>query len=313
MNKLTGCGLLSILLFTVVYIGIQSIPEVHAGTNDKSLGEKVGSPKIPSFKEYLLPNEYPLTINGTNYSYDDFSKKKTTTLKVGETYEIKIIAADDGGGNDIKRISLYMNLSGGKREIYESNTYISYNNYGNPSIRNSEGIIQSVILNAVPDGFKQHITIDIKFAKEMAISDVIIQVVDEINYSAQLRAVQAIQVIKADTIEESKQEDKINIIEPTKTMPDNIPEWIKQRTKAWVNDSSSDVGFAQGLTGMINENILHIPDNRITAKNMSEIVFEVPQWVKNNARWWTEDLISDIEFVNAIQFLLDNDHIKLEN
>ena len=31
----------------------------------------------------------------------------------------------------------------------------------------------------------------------------------------------------------------------------------------------------------------------------------VPDWVKNTAGWWAEDAISETEFVNAIEFLIN--------
>ena len=33
---------------------------------------------------------------------------------------------------------------------------------------------------------------------------------------------------------------------------------------------------------------------------------DVPTWVKNTAGWWATDMISENEFVNAIQFLISN-------
>ena len=31
---------------------------------------------------------------------------------------------------------------------------------------------------------------------------------------------------------------------------------------------------------------------------------KVPSWVKNTAGWWANNLITDNEFVNAIEFLI---------
>ena len=31
----------------------------------------------------------------------------------------------------------------------------------------------------------------------------------------------------------------------------------------------------------------------------------LPDWVKNNAGWWADDLVSDQEFVRAIEWLID--------
>ncbi len=31
---------------------------------------------------------------------------------------------------------------------------------------------------------------------------------------------------------------------------------------------------------------------------------EIPTWVRNNAHWWSQDLISEYEFVNSLKFLI---------
>ena len=38
----------------------------------------------------------------------------------------------------------------------------------------------------------------------------------------------------------------------------------------------------------------------------------VPNWVKNTAGWWATDAISEMEFVNAIEFLIKNGIIKVD-
>ena len=38
----------------------------------------------------------------------------------------------------------------------------------------------------------------------------------------------------------------------------------------------------------------------------------VPEWVKNTAGWWAEDAISETEFVNAIEFLINVGIINVE-
>jgi plastocyanin len=39
----------------------------------------------------------------------------------------------------------------------------------------------------------------------------------------------------------------------------------------------------------------------------------VPEWVKNTAKWFGDDLISEEEFLNAIKYLIDNDIIVLDS
>ena len=38
----------------------------------------------------------------------------------------------------------------------------------------------------------------------------------------------------------------------------------------------------------------------------------VPEWIKNNALWYGQDIISENEFLNAIKFLIENDIIVLD-
>ena len=37
----------------------------------------------------------------------------------------------------------------------------------------------------------------------------------------------------------------------------------------------------------------------------------VPEWVKNTAGWWAEDAISEIEFVSAIQYLIEENIMQV--
>ena len=39
----------------------------------------------------------------------------------------------------------------------------------------------------------------------------------------------------------------------------------------------------------------------------------VPEWVKNTAGWWATDAISETEFVNAIEFLVNEEIIQVSD
>ena len=39
----------------------------------------------------------------------------------------------------------------------------------------------------------------------------------------------------------------------------------------------------------------------------------VPTWVKNTAEWWADDKISETEFANAIEFLVNEGIINLKD
>jgi len=38
----------------------------------------------------------------------------------------------------------------------------------------------------------------------------------------------------------------------------------------------------------------------------------IPHWIKNNAAWWSNGIITDSEFLTAIEFLIENDIIKIQ-
>ena len=37
----------------------------------------------------------------------------------------------------------------------------------------------------------------------------------------------------------------------------------------------------------------------------------VPDWIKNNAKWWSEDLIEDTDFINGIEYLIQKQIIVI--
>ena len=81
-----------------------------------------------------------------------------------------------------------------------------------------------------------------------------------------------------------------------------VPDWVKNNAGWWADDLIDDNSFVQGIQFMINEGLIKIP---ITEQN--SIVSQdnkIPDWVKNNAGWWADDLIDDNSFVQGIQFLI---------
>lgn len=40
---------------------------------------------------------------------------------------------------------------------------------------------------------------------------------------------------------------------------------------------------------------------------------EIPSWVRNNAKWWNQDQISDSEFIQSLQYLIENKIITISS
>ena len=96
-----------------------------------------------------------------------------------------------------------------------------------------------------------------------------------------------------------------------------IPGWIKNVASWWANGEISENEFLTGIEYLINNNIISIsfiPCSIITEdQNVSSSAGLVPNWVKNNAKWWSEDLIGDTDFINGLDYLIEGQIIKIDN
>ncbi len=54
------------------------------------------------------------------------------------------------------------------------------------------------------------------------------------------------------------------------------------------------------------ENVLRIEDKQSTSK-------DIPKWIKSSAQWWSNDQISDEDFVQGIEFLVKEGIIPVKN
>lgn len=88
-----------------------------------------------------------------------------------------------------------------------------------------------------------------------------------------------------------------------------IPEWIRTNAIWWAGNQIDDVTFVSGIQFLIKEGIVNVPE---TSANTSQEKFdEIPTWIKNNADWWGQGLISDGDFLKGIQFLIENGIIRI--
>ena len=57
-----------------------------------------------------------------------------------------------------------------------------------------------------------------------------------------------------------------------------------------------------GIQFLIKEGIIQIPETAQSTASTQDI----PAWIKNNADWWSQGLISDDDFIKGIQFMVEN-------
>jgi len=103
-----------------------------------------------------------------------------------------------------------------------------------------------------------------------------------------------------------------------------LPEWIKTNAGWWADGNVTDTEMANSLEFLINENILvlppveetetsEVPATNATATTLEEIetTVVIPEWIKTIAGMWADGLISDADYLNAIQFLVTTEIITI--
>jgi len=95
-----------------------------------------------------------------------------------------------------------------------------------------------------------------------------------------------------------------------------IPGWIKNVAGWWANGEIPENQFLNAIGYLINNNIISIPFMPCSEKTESQTTSsdkKVPDWIKNNAKWWSEDLIEDTDFINGIEYLIKHQIMGIDN
>jgi len=107
------------------------------------------------------------------------------------------------------------------------------------------------------------------------------------------------------------------ILVPNSSAQDaQIPSWIQNVAGWWASGDISETEFLTGIEYLINNNIIlldHVPCNYAIQSQTISPSKSVPDWVKNNASWWSDNLIDDTDFINGLQYLIEHKIIKIDN
>jgi len=107
------------------------------------------------------------------------------------------------------------------------------------------------------------------------------------------------------------------ILVPNSSAQDaQIPDWIKDVAGWWAIGDISENEFLTGIEYLINNNIILIDFVPCNYKIQNQTISpskSVPDWIKNNASWWSDNLIDDTDFINGLQYLIEHKIIKIDN
>jgi len=83
-----------------------------------------------------------------------------------------------------------------------------------------------------------------------------------------------------------------------------VPSWIKMNASWWSDGIISDIEFLSGIEYLLDENIIEVPI--ISVSYESENNDNIPSWIKNNASWWSDGIVSDVEFLSSIEYMIEH-------
>jgi hypothetical protein len=93
-----------------------------------------------------------------------------------------------------------------------------------------------------------------------------------------------------------------------------IPEVIKQFMIEWLNEKMPDGYLIDAFQRYVDPKLIEIPFE-INDENILEI--DIPDWVKNVAYWWVQGMISDKDFAQMTNYLIDekiiSSHVGMES
>ena len=86
---------------------------------------------------------------------------------------------------------------------------------------------------------------------------------------------------------------------------DKIPSWVKSNAEWWAANLIDDATFVSGIQFLISEKIINVSSSSTNLSSDNNDA-EIPKWIKNNADWWSKEMISDNDFLKGIEFLVEN-------
>jgi len=250
--------------------------------------------------------DFPLSINGNGFVLGGYENTLVPqTVNPGEPIEFTLVFYTT---SEIAHTSLNFNL-GQTRTIAGSDTQVLlYKDKFEIIDPNGNIAFATGSLNNEGD-LKRVATFSITFSEDIqwSNSDLVIRTWNDNLNSGDTIVYDAIQV--APSVEEIAFEESLPEPEVEQLKSQYVPIWIKNNAAWWSQELIDDSDFVAGIEYLIQNEIITIQDNQVIASSYSSD--EIPEWIKNNAGWWSEDLITEKEFIDGLQWLISNGIIQV--
>jgi len=233
---------------------------------------------------------YPLSIDGKGYLLGGYSNTiQTVTEKTGAPVDLHMISQD---GSPIQHVALYANLQGSSKDLYDSDTYIIYDEGKPLQIVDPHGFFSNVKFNIKDEGLQHELTYTITFAKPMAKSDLDLRMWDESKHSSDTKIYDALQVVTDASQANNDQASNNNSIltDAKSTTTQNSDTMIA--IKDWGGYSSHPISDSEFLS-----------DVGIKGH-------EIPHWAMKTTKWILDGEISPQDFANTLKYMEEKGILK---
>lgn len=262
------------------------------------------------------------------------------TVEIGVPFELRFPFFEDNGVGSLQHVAVYL-LQGDEKTIYDSQTNIIYEPNTSVEFTDTIGLISNVTAKGI---VKSANSVDVifgmtfNFPTEEAL-DVIVRAWDKYRRSSDIKFNDLLLVVDSDsknnlpidTVTEDNpgwsKSIQSSLTKSTTVFKENfedshitfdmekgqsitttfseIPIWIKNNAYWWSEEKIDDDDFVAGMKYLVDQKIMVIPERHVVSILETPPEIEIPDWVKNNAGWWSEGRISDDEFVQSIEWLIE--------
>jgi len=251
--------------------------------------------------------DLPLSINGDGFALGGYENTlQTQTIETGEPTEFVIVYYTN---SEIAHTSLYFNL-GPTRSIAGSDTQVLLYKDKPAEVIDPNGNIQSATGSINNEGdLKRVSTLSVIFSEsaELPNPDLVIRSWTDNLSSGDTIVYDAIEIAQPEIVEIADEDIPESEIQTLKSQ--YVPIWIKNNAAWWSQELIDDSDFVAGIEYLIQNEIITIQDNQVITTSISSN--EIPEWIKNNAGWWSEDLITEKEFIDGLQWLISDGIIRV--
>jgi hypothetical protein len=234
------------------------------------------------------------------------------TFKPNDELIFSVPITEEHGIQNIEHIGLYLDNVGTDLRSKDYDTSIVYEKYGKPElvVTDPYNLFESSDVKILEtDRINGIIEFNLVFSKPMDTSNLYVTIWNIEREPASYTFENILTISDNDSLVPVFQQE---------AQFTHIPKWIKNNAGWWSDGSIGDTDFMSGIQYLIDEDIVHIStyDNtddisHVSTSDNPENMFahidsSIPSWVKNNAKWWSEDTISEDDFVSGIQYMVNN-------